>query len=86
MITVYGLKQLGFKPGIDFQLYDDRDGNGVQIEWFSNEPQPSESEIESGKVAWDEEQSAKPIRLASAKSKLEALGLTTEEVKEAFGI
>jgi len=32
------------------------------------------------------EVSAKANRLASVKSKLEALGLTTEEVKEAFGI
>jgi hypothetical protein len=28
----------------------------------------------------------KEARKASAKSKLEALGLTTEEIKEAFGI
>ena len=32
------------------------------------------------------EVSAKANRLASVKSKLETLGLTTEEVKEAFGI
>jgi len=86
MITSKGLRQLGFEPRIDFELYDNRDGKGAQIEWFSNEPQPSESEIASGQAAWDAEQSAKPIRLASAKSKLEALGLTTEEVKTAFGI
>ena len=86
MITVYGLKQLGFKPSVDFQLYDNRDGNGVQIEWFSNEPQPSESDIEAAQVVWTAEQSARPARLASVKSKLEALGLTAEEVQEAFGL
>jgi hypothetical protein len=32
------------------------------------------------------EQVAKQERLASVKSKLEALGLTTEEVQEAFGL
>jgi hypothetical protein len=32
------------------------------------------------------EQVAKQDRLASVKSKLEALGLTTEEVQDAFGI
>ena len=86
MITGKGLRQLGFKSRVDFKLYDNRDGKGQQMEWLSNEPQPSESDIEAAQVVWDEEQSAKPIRLASAKSKLEALGLTTEEVKEAFGI
>ncbi len=34
----------------------------------------------------DADAAAKANRLASTKSKLEALGLTTEEVKEAFGI
>ena len=45
-----------------------------------------ETELKSQQDAWDTEQIAKQERLASAKSKLEALGLTTEEVKEAFGI
>tara|TARA_B100001939_G_scaffold244322_1_gene211741 strand:- start:614 stop:904 length:291 start_codon:yes stop_codon:yes gene_type:complete len=33
-----------------------------------------------------QEATDKETKLASAKSKLEALGLTTEEIKEAFGI
>ena len=45
-----------------------------------------ESEIVRQQDAWDAEQIAKQERLASVKSKLEVLGLTTEEVKEAFGI
>lgn len=45
-----------------------------------------EAELKSQQDAWDAEQIEKQERLASAKSKLEALGLTTEEVKEAFGI
>ena len=45
-----------------------------------------ESELVSQQSAWDAEQAAKQERLASVKSKLEALGLTPEEVKEAFGI
>ena len=84
MITGKGLRQLGFESRVDFRLYDD--GDGVQMEWFSNEPQPSESDIEAAQVVWTAEQSARPARLASVKSKLEVLGLTTEEVKEAFGI
>ena len=84
-ITAKGLQQLGFTPLDDFVLQDN--GNGPEIdEWNSNKPQPSIAEIEAAYIAWGEEQSAKQIRLASAKSKLEALGLTAEEVKEAFGI
>ena len=45
-----------------------------------------ELELSSQQAAWDAEQAAKQERLASVKSKLEALGLTPEEVKEAFGI
>ena len=45
-----------------------------------------EAELKSQQDAWDAEQIEKQERLASAKSKLEALGLTTEEVKEAVGI
>jgi len=67
MITSKGLRQLGFEPRIDFELYDNRDGKGAQIEWFSNEPQPSEAEIATGQVAWDAAQVAKQDRLASVK-------------------
>ena len=45
-----------------------------------------EEELNRQQEAWDAEQSAKQERLDSAKSKLEALGLTTEEVREAFGL
>ena len=45
-----------------------------------------EAELTRQKDAWDAEQVAKQERLDSVKSKLEALGLTTEEVQEAFGL
>ena len=45
-----------------------------------------EAELKRRQDAWDAEQSAKQERLDSVKSKLEALGLTTEEVQEAFGL
>ena len=45
-----------------------------------------ESELTIRQEAWDAEQVAEQGRLSSAKTKLEALGLTTEEVKTAFGI
>ena len=45
-----------------------------------------EAELTRQQDAWDAAQVAKQDRLASVKSKLEALGLTTEEVKDAFGL
>jgi len=89
MITANGLIQLGFEVTTDFTLQND--GDGVYIkEWLSDKPKPTTADIEIAHAEWqaeyDAEQIAKQERLASAKSKLEALGLTTEEVKEAFGI
>ena len=88
-ITVEGLTKLGFTREVDFSLEDD--GSGVVIKrWLSASPQPSEAEIETAHAEWkseyDAEQVAKSDRIASAKAKLEALGLTTDEVKDAFGI
>jgi len=45
-----------------------------------------EAELSRLQAKWDVDQIAKQERLASVKSKLETLGLTTEEVQEAFGI
>ena len=53
MSTAKALKQLGFESLVDFRLYDDRDGKGIQMEWLSNQPQPSEAEIAVGQAAWD---------------------------------
>ena len=60
------------------------------IRWDGPDAQPTQEELE---VAWVEAQQvadadaiAKANRLASVKSKLESMGLTTEEVQDAFGI
>ena len=45
-----------------------------------------EAELSRLQAKWDVDQVSKQERLDSVKSKLETLGLTTEEVKEAFGI
>jgi hypothetical protein len=45
-----------------------------------------EAELKSQQDAWAADATAKANRLASVKSKLESLGLTTEEVQDAFGI
>ena len=90
MISAKGLQKLGFVPQVDFFLKDDSDGSGTYMEWVSDKPQPSVAEIEAAGDEWvleyHAEQSAKQDRIASVKSKLEALGLTTEEVQDAFGI
>jgi len=53
MSKVHALEHLGFTPQVDFRLYDNSDGNGQQMEWLSDQPQPSESEIAEGQAAWD---------------------------------
>ena len=45
-----------------------------------------EAELTRQQSEWDAEQTLKQEKLDSVKSKLEALGLTTEEVQEAFGL
>ncbi len=45
-----------------------------------------DTELTRQQEAWDAEQAAKQERLDSVKTKLESLGLTTDEVREAFGI
>lgn len=56
MITKLGLVQLGFTTEIDFSLQDDSDGNGVYIaQWKSDQPQPSEAEIETAHAEWQAE-------------------------------
>jgi len=56
----------------------------------SSKTKPTEQECIDGlaqlQADYDQAITDKEARKASAKSKLEALGLTTEEIKEAFGI
>ena len=57
---------------------------------YSSDEKPTrewlETELKSQQDAWDAEQIAKQERLDSVKSKLAELGLTTDEVKDAFGL
>ena len=59
MSTAKALKQLGFKSLVDFRLYNNSDGNGQKMEWLSNQPQPSESEIAVGQASWDAKEYAR---------------------------
>ena len=52
MITAQGLKQLGFSS-IDFVLQNNSDGTSTFIaQWHSDQPQPSEAEIETAHTEW----------------------------------
>ena len=75
------LQQLGFKPFVDFVLYDNSDGNGQQMEWLSNQPQPSEAEIATGQAAWDSKEYARK-RLAEYPSVNELVVALWEGVVE----
>ena len=72
-------------------LQDDNDGNGAYIKtWTYSFTQPTDSQIASYETqANTYEQNLITNRannIASAKTKLEALGLSVDEIKEAFGI
>lgn len=60
------------------------------LEWISDTPKPSKEELDG---LWEEvvaeivaEKQAKIDAKSSAVAKLEALGLTVDEIKEAFGL
>ena len=63
--------------------------NGERIQFTSEEETARDAEEAQAVIdnaADDAENTARQEKLDSVKSKLETLGLTTEEVKEAFGI
>jgi len=66
-------------------------GSGVYIkEWNLDTPQPTQEQLDALETQADEYEqnliTSKENNIASAKTKLEALGLTVNEIKEAFGI
>jgi len=62
------------------------DNDVNQIEWLDDTTPISAEDINAKISEYENHISEQEARKASAKSKLEALGLTTEEIKEAFGI
>lgn len=63
--------------------------NGVEIELTAEEIAQREAEIQEGlikKQEYENHIAEQEARKASTKAKLEALGLTVDEIKEAFGI
>ena len=70
--------------------WDDKDKVYANLVIHSADDKPTqewlEAELSRSQAKWDVDQISKQERLESVKSKLEALGLTTEEVQEAFGL
>jgi len=74
-------------PGQEWVLNGDE---YTGLDWISDTPKPSQEELDG---LWDEvvaeieaEKQAKVDAKASAVAKLEALGLSVDEIKEAFGL
>ncbi len=66
-------------------------GSGVYIkEWNLDSPQPTQEQLDALETQADEYEqnmiTSKENNKASAKQKLQDLGLTVDEIKEAFGI
>jgi hypothetical protein len=56
MITASGLIQLGFEPLVDFVVT--KDNRGTHVEWLSDQPQPTEAEIEAADAEYNAQWSA----------------------------
>lgn len=59
MNVASGLIYLGFEPEKDFLCVDNADGKGPYIaEWYSDKPQPSETEIATAVKAYEDQWNA----------------------------
>lgn len=58
MITTEGLQKLGFESSVDYWLEADSNGVVFISEWNSDQPQPTEAEIETAHAEWEAEQAA----------------------------
>jgi len=86
-IKLYVNADIDFKS--DVILKDEGQGSYI-AEWNLEKAKPTDEQLNALETQADEYEAnlitSKENKKASAKSKLEALGLTTEEIKEAFGI
>jgi hypothetical protein len=86
-IKLYINADIDFKS--DVLLQDD--GQGAYIkEWNLDTPQPTQAQLDALETQANEYEqnliTSKENKKASAKQKLQDLGLTVDEIKEAFGI
>ena len=87
-IKLYTEQEIDFNS--DVLLEDNGDGVVYIKEWNLDTPQPTQAQLDAlDTQANTYEQNLitnKTNNIASAKTKLEALGLSVDEIKEAFGI
>jgi hypothetical protein len=86
-IKLYVGSEVDFQK--DLMLQDD--GQGAYIkEWNLDTPQPTQEQLDALETQADEYEANlitnRENKKASAKQKLQDLGLTVDEIKEAFGI
>jgi len=74
----------------DVILQDDGDGNVYIKEWNLEKAKPTDAQLNALETQANEYEAnlitSKKNKKASAKQKLQDLGLTVDEIKEAFGI
>jgi len=74
----------------DVILQDDGDGNVYIKEWNLEKAKPTDAQLNALETQANEYEAnlitSKENNKASAKQKLQELGLTVDEIKEAFGI
>ena len=74
----------------DVLLQDDGDGSVYIKEWNLDIPQPTQAQLDALETQANEYEenliTNRENKKASAKQKLQDLGLTVDEIKEAFGI
>jgi hypothetical protein len=74
----------------DVVLQDDGDGVVYIKEWNLDTPQPNQEQLDALEIQANEYEAnlitTRENNKASAKQKLQDLGLTVDEIKEAFGI
>ena len=85
------IQYLGTKPNFKSEVKLQNDGQGDYIkEWNLDTAQPTQAQLDALETQANEYEAnlitTKENNKASAKQKLQDLGLTVDEIKEAFGI
>ena len=85
------IKYVGSEIDFTSDVLLQNDGQGDYIkEWNLDTPQPTQEQLDALETQANEYEqnliTSKENNLASAKQKLQDLGLTVDEIKEAFGI
>ena len=86
-MTDYAAVLLATHPGAQWSLSDN---DYSTLEWYDDTPKPTQAELDAAWPAVQQAQAdavaAKEAARASGVAKLEALGLTVDEVSAVFGV